>query len=267
MMASIPRVMTVAGSDSGGGAGIEADLKTMSALGCYGMAAITSVTAQNTLTVAGIHDIPPEMVSRQIEVVLSDLGADAVKTGMLSSSEIVYAVAGSLKAAKVENLVVDPVMVAKSGDALLREEAVRALCEALLPLALVATPNVPEAALLSGCAIGDEQDLQRAAERILALGPRYVLMKGGHLDGDVAVDYLFGGDAPCRFEAKRIDTRNTHGTGCTFSSAIACFLAKGLRVEEAVREAKVYLTGAIAHALPLGHGHGPLHHGWRTDCA
>jgi hydroxymethylpyrimidine/phosphomethylpyrimidine kinase len=258
-----PRVLTIAGSDSGGGAGIQADLKTIAALGCYGMSAITAITAQNTLGVFGIHDIPPETVARQIDAVLDDIGADAVKTGMLSSASIIEAIAESLSRHPIENLVVDPVMVAKSGDHLLQESAQEALRSRLLPLALLVTPNVPEAEVLSGLGIVNETDLHRAAGRIHALGPRYVLMKGGHLEGDEAVDYLFDGKTLQRFNAPRIPSRNTHGTGCTFSSAIACYLARGLDVAGAVARAKEYLSGAIRHGLPLGAGHGPLHHGWR----
>lgn len=258
-----PCVLTIAGSDSGGGAGIEADLKTMCALGCYGMAAITAVTAQNTIEVTGIHAIPPEMVAQQIRAVLSDIGASAVKTGMLFDSGIIAAVAAELARAQVKNLVVDPVMVAKSGDVLLRDQARQALIDQLLPQALVVTPNVPEAEILAGCSIETEADMERAAVRILSFGPRYVLMKGGHLEGALAVDSLFGGPEPVRLATPRIDTKNTHGTGCTYSSAIACFLARGESIEDAVTHAKDYLTGAIAQAFPLGKGHGPLHHLWR----
>lgn len=263
MHSTIPRILTIAGSDSGGGAGIEADLKTIAALGGYGMAAITAITAQNTLGVFGVHDIPPEMVARQIAVVLEDLGADAGKTGMLSSAPIIEAIADTLEAHPVPLLVVDPVMVAKSGDPLLAASARETLIARLLPLAWLVTPNIPEAEAIGGARIGSAVDLDAAAERILAMGPRYVLMKGGHLEGADAVDVLYGAGAPLRFSAPRIATRNTHGTGCTFSAAIATLLGMGLPVADAVGEAKAYLTGAIAHALPLGGGHGPLDHGWR----
>jgi hydroxymethylpyrimidine/phosphomethylpyrimidine kinase len=259
-----PRVLTIAGSDSGGGAGIQADLKTMCALGCYGMSAITAVTAQNTVAVADIQELPPICVSKQIDAVAQDIGVDAAKTGMLSSSTIIEAVAESVRRAKIEKLVVDPVMVSKSGDALLREEARNCLAERLLPLAMVLTPNVPEAEVLTGLTIEKEADLQAAAEKILALGPAYVLMKGGHLPGEEAVDWLFGPDGSQRYAAPRKDTKNTHGTGCTFSAAIACYLARGATVHDAVAQAKTYLNGAIANALPLGQGHGPLHHLWNT---
>lgn len=260
---SMPRVLTIAGSDSGGGAGIEADLKTIAALECYGMAAITAITAQNTVGVFGIHDIPPEMVARQIDVVLDDIGADAAKTGMLSSPEIIDAVAGSLRRHPIGKLVVDPVMVAKSGDALLRSEAQQALREQLLPLAYIVTPNIPEAEALSGVRIDSEADVRSAADKILALGPRYVLVKGGHLEGGDSTDYLCSSGETEVFSAPRIDSRNTHGTGCTLSSAMACYLAMGRTARDAAALAKEYITGAIRHGLPLGSGHGPLNHQWR----
>ncbi len=262
---SIPRVLTIAGSDSGGGAGIEADLKTMTALGCFGMAAITAITAQNTRGVFGIHDIPPEEVARQIDVVLEDIGADAAKTGMLSSTAIIRAVAQALRRRPIERLVVDPVMVAKSGDALLREDARDALIAELLPLAHIVTPNLPEAEVLAGMHISDAASMRRAAERIQALGPRYVLLKGGHLEEPEATDWLFDGDAMQSFSAPRIPTKNTHGTGCTFSAAIACHLASGASAPDAVAHAKEYLSGAIRHSFPLGTGHGPLNHMWKFE--
>ena len=264
-MHSLPRALTIAGSDSGGGAGIEADLKTFTVLGCYGMAAITAITSQNTLGVFGIHDIPPAEVARQIHVVLDDIGADAVKTGMLSTSAIIEAVAGELRHFHVSNLVVDPVMVAKSGDHLLQESARHALVALLLPLALLVTPNVPEAEVLSGLRIRSEADLRPAAERILALGPRYVLMKGGHLDGPEAADYLFDGERALRFASERFDTPHTHGTGCTYSSAIAAGIARGKTVPDAVSRAKEYLTGAIRSHRPIGHGRGPVNHLWEYE--
>jgi hydroxymethylpyrimidine/phosphomethylpyrimidine kinase len=260
---SIPRVLTIAGSDSGGGAGIEADLKTMTALGCYGMAAITAVTAQNTTGVYGICDIDSGEVSKQIEAVLHDIGADAAKTGMLSNADIIAGVSRSLQLFPVEKLVVDPVMVAKSGDALLRRDAQRALIELVLPLAHVITPNIPEAEVLSGVMIDSEESIREAAEIILGLGPRHVLIKGGHLEGPDAIDYLFSGQEMQRFPAARIETKNTHGTGCTYSAAIACFLARGETVPSAIQHAKDYLTGAIQHSFPLGQGHGPLNHMWQ----
>lgn len=259
----VPRILTVAGSDSGGGAGIQADLKTMAALGCYGMSAITAITAQNTRGVFGIQEVPPEEVSRQIEAVLEDIGADAAKTGMLFSALIIQAVSRSLQRYPIEKLVVDPVMAAKSGDPLLQRDAHQALIERLLPLAYVITPNVHEAEILSGVPIDSEESLREAAETIHALGPKFVLMKGGHLPGPDATDYLFDGADLRPYTAPRIDTKNTHGTGCTYSAAIACFLAKGEAIHDAVAHAKAYLTGAIQNSLPLGSGHGPLNHMWQ----
>ena len=254
--------MTIAGSDSGGGAGIEADLKTFSALGVYGMAAVTSITAQNTTGVFAVHDVPPEVVAKQIDVVAEDIGVDAAKTGMLSNAGIIEAVAASVARNGIAKLVLDPVMVAKSGAALLREDARDALRTLLLPCAYMVTPNVPEAEVLSGIEIAGEADVQEAARRIHACGPRYVLMKGGHLDAEDATDYLFDGERFEAFSAPRIDTPNTHGTGCTFSAAIAAELAKGADICAAVRDAKAYLTEAIRHSLDLGGGHGPVDHGW-----
>ena len=259
---TIPRVLTIAGSDSGGGAGIEADLKTFTALGVYGMVAVTSVTAQNTVTVAGVHDLPPAFVAEQIDVVAQDIGVDAAKTGMLSNAGIIEAVAEALIRNGIRKLVVDPVMVAKSGDRLLEEAACDALARTLLPLAYIVTPNIPEAEALSGQVIRDEKDLRRAAEKIHGLGPDFVLIKGGHLDRAEAVDWLFDGAQFEIFAGPRINTRNTHGTGCTFSAAIAAYLAKGLGTPLAVRQAKDYLSEAIARGFPLGKGHGPVNHLW-----
>jgi hydroxymethylpyrimidine/phosphomethylpyrimidine kinase len=260
--AALPRVLTIAGSDSGGGAGIQADLKTIAALGCYGMSAITSVTVQNTQRVYTAHDLPSQIVADQIRVVIEDIGCDAAKVGMLANAGIIAAVAEALTDWPVTNLVVDPVMVAKSGDSLLQEAACDTLKHALLPLARVVTPNIPEAEVLSGVKIETEDGMRKAAEHILTLGPAYVLMKGGHLEGPEARDWLYDGNQWWTFTAPRIETRNTHGTGCTFSAAIAAHLARGMPVMEAIQAAKNYLTGAIQHALPLGRGHGPLNHQW-----
>jgi len=257
----IPRVLTIAGSDSGGGAGIEADLKTMSALGVYAMAAITSVTAQNTVGVFGVHDLPPEFVARQIDVVANDIGVDTAKTGMLSNAAIVDAVAQMMEKHAIKT-VVDPVMVAKSGDALLQPVARNALIDRLLPLAFMVTPNVPEAEVIAEMPIRDAADMRYAAEKIRAFGPQYVLMKGGHLTADDATDYLYDGESFVPFTSARIDTRNTHGTGCTFSAAIASYLARGFGAAAAVEAAKSYLSRAIEASLDLGEGHGPLNHGW-----
>ncbi len=258
----IPRALTIAGSDSGGGAGIQADIKTFSAFGVYGMSAITSVTAQNTVRVAGTHDLPPAFVAEQIDMVAQDMGVDAAKTGMLSNAAIVEAVAASIVRNRIENVVVDPVMIAKSGAALLHASARDALRTLLLPLALIVTPNVPEAEVLTGLRIATFDDMRRAAASVHAFGPRYVLMKGGHLDAEDACDVLFDGETSVVFRAPRIDTPNTHGTGCTYSAAITACLAQGLDAPAAVRRAKEYLTEAIRRALPLGHGHGPLNHLW-----
>ncbi len=267
MTRRIPRVLTIAGSDSGGGAGIQADLKTMTALGAYGMSVITSVTAQNTVGVTGIHDLPPEVVAQQLEAVLSDIGTDAAKTGMLSSAAIIEVVAAALERYGVKNLVIDPVMVAKSGDALLREDARETLKTRLLPLATIITPNIPEAEALTGLVVHDETGLRAAAEALRALGPEFVLIKGGHLRGGESTDYLYDGEVVRAYSTRRIATGNTHGTGCTLSAAIATWLGFGCEVPEAVRLAKDYITGAILHSddLKVGSGHGPLHHGWRLE--
>jgi hydroxymethylpyrimidine/phosphomethylpyrimidine kinase len=259
------RVLTVAGSDSGGGAGIEADLKTFTALGVYGMAAITSVTSQNTVGVSGVRDLDPEFVAQQINDVVSDIGVDAAKTGMLSSIEIVEAVADALAANGVERLVVDPVMVAKSGDALLHENARYALIRRILPLAFMVTPNIPETEVLTGIHVSSVEDIHEAARRIHSFGPCYVLIKGGHLEREDAVDYLFDGTGFKEYSAPRLNTKNTHGTGCTYSAAIAAYLAKGLEASEAVQNAKDYLTGAIRASFALGRGHGPLNHFWNAQ--
>ena len=259
---AIPRVLTIAGSDSGGGAGIQADLKVFGALGAYGMSAITALTAQNTVGVQGIHEAPPDFVRQQIAAVLEDIGADAIKTGMLASAAIVEAVADTLERFAYVPLVVDPVMVAKSGDSLLHENARTALIERLLPRTEIVTPNMEEAAALAGIPVEDEASMCEAAKRISALGPRYTLVKGGHLGGADARDYLFDGESFEVFSGPRIKTKNTHGTGCTFASAIAVYLARGLSAPNAVRAAKDYLTGALRHSLPLGQGHGPLDHAW-----
>ncbi len=260
---SRPRALTIAGSDSGGGAGIQADIKTFAALGVYGASAVTAVTAQNTLGVRMIHEVPAEVVAAQIDAVLSDIGADAVKTGMLFSIAIVEAVAGRLRAHGVTQLVVDPVMVAKGGDRLLREDAIVALRDLLLPIAAVVTPNAPEASVLAGLDVVDARTAREAARRIHALGPRLVIVKGGHLDGDRAEDIAFDGTTFEVLSAPRIATPNTHGTGCTFSAAIAAGLAGGASPLDAARAAKAYLHGAIEHAEPLGAGHGPVNHLWR----
>src|SRR5579872_6185502 len=253
--------MTIAGSDSGGGAGIQADLKTFQALGVYGASTLTAITAQNTVGLTAVHEIPVDVIAAQIDAVVSDIGVDAAKTGMLASAEIIATVADRVRYWHLDRLVVDPVMVAKSGDRLLREDAVQALIGELLPLALVLTPNLPEAEVLVGRPLESEDDIRRAAREILELGPRTVVMKGGHRSG-TARDLLFDGHEFHVFESERFDTANTHGTGCTFSAAIAAGLARGRSVEEAVGDAKRYLTEAIRLSTPLGHGHGPVAHDW-----
>lgn len=261
----IPRVLTIAGSDSGGGAGIQADLKTFTALKAFGMSAITSITAQNTMDVRGIHDLPPEFVALQIDTVAQDIGVDAAKTGMLSNSGIIEAVVDSIRRNQIRNIVVDPVMISKSGAALLQEQARDTLRTQLLPLARLVTPNLPETEVLTGKRLESDADIEEAAARIADMGPAHVLVKGGHGAGPTTVDLLYSGGRYERFAAPRIDTPNTHGTGCTFSAAIAAYLAKGLEVSEAVKSAKAYLAGAIEAALPLGSGHGPLRHFWNLD--
>lgn len=261
-LASVARALTIAGSDSGGGAGIQADLKTFTSLRVFGMSAITSVTAQNTVAVTGIVALPPDFVAEQIDDVAADIGVDAAKTGMLANREIVEAVAHAVERNDIRRLVVDPVMVAKTGDSLLFESAREALIQRILPLALVVTPNVPEAEALSGIRIAEPGDLAEAARVIHGLGPRFVLVKGGHLPTDDAVDYLYDGVRTRVYSSPRIPSRNTHGTGCTYSAAIAAHLALGLPVDEAVDEAKRYLTEAIRHGFDLGSGHGPLNHFW-----
>ncbi|HZS02303.1 MAG TPA: bifunctional hydroxymethylpyrimidine kinase/phosphomethylpyrimidine kinase [Chloroflexota bacterium] len=251
--------LTIAGSDSGGGAGIQADLKTFSALGVYGMSVLTAITAQNTLGVRAVYELPPEIVAAQIDAVIEDLGADAVKTGMLSSSALIGVVAERVRALSLRTLVVDPVMVAKSGDALLQPEAVAALRDELLPLALVVTPNRPEAEVLTGRPVRTLDEARDAARALVDLGARHAVVKGGHAEGP-AVDVLFDGQSFEEFSAPRLDSRHTHGTGCTFASAIAAELAKGASVAAAVGNAKAYLTEALRRAPGLGHGHGPVHH-------
>ncbi|MEW6320390.1 MAG: bifunctional hydroxymethylpyrimidine kinase/phosphomethylpyrimidine kinase [Acidobacteriota bacterium] len=255
--------LTIAGSDSGGGAGIQADLKTFAAHGVYGTSALTAVTAQNTQGVAGVHLIPADFVTLQIETVTADLGCDAVKTGMLASSAIVEAVAASIEALELPNLVVDPVMVAKGGDRLLDADAVHALRTSLLRLARVVTPNVPEAEVLAEMTIASVDDMREAARRIHTLKPRAVLVKGGHLDGPEAIDVLFDGETFVELRGLRVTGRHTHGTGCTFAAALAANLALGVGLADAAHAAKGYVAGAMQSGVPLGAGHRPLGHFWR----
>jgi hydroxymethylpyrimidine/phosphomethylpyrimidine kinase len=255
--------LTIAGSDSSGGAGIQADLKTFAALGVYGASVITALTAQNTRGVTGIHDVPGEFIGAQIDAVFSDLAVTAVKIGMLSQVAAIEAVAAALERHRAKNVVLDPVMVATSGDRLLTTDAVKALRMTLIPRAKVVTPNLPEAAALLDLPLAaSEVEMEAQARGLLALGAQSVLIKGGHGTSAESVDLLVDANAVMRLSVKRIATKNTHGTGCTLSSAIAAGLAKGLTLHDASRQAKDYVTAAIggADALGVGHGHGPLHH-------
>ncbi len=252
--------MTIAGSDSGGGAGIQADLKTFAAHGVYGTSAIAAITAQNTRTVAGVSQLTPEMIGLQVDTVFEDIVVDAVKTGMLATSPIIEVVARKLGELRVDKVVVDPVMVSKSGDRLLQPEAVKSLRNELVPRALLVTPNLPEAEALVGFPLRDETSIHAAARRIVEMGARAVVVKGGHATGDMCVDWLYDGRRFTSFTAPRLSVRNTHGTGCTFSAAITAQLALGVTLEKAVEIAKAYLTKALEHGLPLGRGHGPVDH-------
>ena len=258
-----PIVLTIAGSDSGGGAGIQADLKTFSALSVYGASVITALTAQNTREVRSVHHVPPAFVREQLEAVFEDLDVAAIKIGMLGDGAMVECVATCLERWTVPAIILDPVMVAKSGDPLLESSAVQALVERLLPLAHLVTPNLPEARVLTGGEVLSDLDgMRRASERLVERGARAVLIKGGHLEGDRLFDLYREGEEECVFEGTRFETDNTHGTGCTLSSAIAAFRARGVALREAVQEARTYLRGAISRAddLAVGSGHGPVHH-------
>jgi hydroxymethylpyrimidine/phosphomethylpyrimidine kinase len=257
------RALTIAGSDSGGGAGIQADLKTFAAHGVYGTSALTAVTAQNTRGVLGVHVLPAEFVTQQIEAVAGDIGCDAVKTGMLATAAIVEAVAAAVEALDLPNLVVDPVMIAKGGDRLLDDDAVHATRRTLLRLARVVTPNVPEAQVLSGIRITSVDDMRRAAHLLLKLGPQAVIVKGGHLTGEQSIDLLVSVDGEEVLATPRLAVRHTHGTGCTFAAAVAARLALGESLDEAARAAKEYVTGAMRHGVDVGGGHQPLGHFWR----
>ena len=252
--------LTIAGSDSSGGAGIQADIKTMTMNGVYAMSAVTALTAQNTLGVAGIMEVAPEFLRGQIDAVFTDIFPDAVKIGMVSSSGLIREIAAALKHYNARNIVVDPVMVSTSGARLISEDAVKTLAEELLPLATVATPNIPEAEILSGMKISSHDDMMRAAGKIYADYGCAVLVKGGHDVNDANDLLCTGQDSFTWFNGKRIDTRNTHGTGCTLSSAIASNLAKGYGLDDSVRRAKEYISGALGAMLDLGHGSGPMNH-------
>lgn len=261
-----PRVLSIAGSDSGGGAGIQADLKTFEALGCFGMTAITAITAQNTCGVRAIHALPPALLASQIDAVVEDIGVDAVKIGMLHDPAVVRVVAQAIQRHRLDRVVLDPVMVATSGDRLIADDTQAVLVKELFPRASVITPNLDEAGWLIGKPIGSAEELEAAARQLQAMGARAVLLKGGHLAGPVLTDLLIEGDAVTRWEGARIESTNTHGTGCTLSSAIACGLARGLLLRDAVAMARDYVRGALQGSAGwrLGQGHGPLHHAHRT---
>ena len=263
-MNPVYRAMTIAGSDSGAGAGIQADLKTFAANGVYGSSIITAITAQNTQHVTDVLEMPVPLIKAQIDAVVTDIGTDAVKIGMLSSSSIIEVIVEQMKEYELNNIVVDPVMVAKGGDRLLHEDAVDSLRTHLVPIATLVTPNIPEAQVLTAKGIKKSDDARAAASDIFAMGPRAVVVKGGHLDGP-ASDIYFDGREFKIFESPRINTNSTHGTGCTFSSAIAAGLAKGVPIQEAVAIAKEYVTGAIQYAVPIGRGHGPLNHFYHLE--
>jgi len=258
-MKSVRKALTIAGSDSGGGAGIQADLKTFAAIGVYGTSALTAITAQNTVGVRQIYELSPKLVGAQIDAIMEDIGAHAVKTGMLANAATIAAIAKKLRQHRLKNLVVDPVMVATSGDLLIKKSAVAALRSQLFPLATVVTPNIPEAEKLTDTKIRGGGDIEKAARKIIEMGARAVVIKGGHLKGP-AVDLFFDGKNAHVLIAPRIRTKNTHGTGCTFSAAIAANLASGEDLESAVRAAKKYITAAIRAGFAVGSGHSPVHH-------
>ena len=259
----VARVMTIAGSDSGGGAGIQADLKTFGAMGVFGTCAITTITAQNTLGVSDVLETPVPLIEAQIDAIISDIGTDAVKTGMLSSDEIIHAVAERLEFHNLNVAVIDPVMVASTGAPLLREDAVGAMRDVLTPMATILTPNTREASTLTGMEVNTVDEAKAAAKALVEdFGAQNAIVKGGHLEGP-ATDILYDGSDFTIFTTERIDTRNTHGTGCTLASAIAAGLAKGLDVPNAVQQAKDFVTAAMRASYPVGQGHGPLNHFYR----
>jgi hydroxymethylpyrimidine/phosphomethylpyrimidine kinase len=260
-------VLTIAGSDSSAGAGVQADLKTFAALGVYGTSVVTALTAQDTSDVTAVHEAPPEFIAAQIDAVVQDIRPEAVKTGMLASAAIIEVVAEKLRQYALPNVVVDPVMLSKGGARLLREDAIEALVQLMLPLADVVTPNIPEAEELVGYKIRTYLQIHEAARDIHAMGPRNVVIKGGHREGETVVDTLFDGREIHEFSGPRIHTTSTHGTGCTFASAIAANLALGTTLPEAVAAAREYLEGALINAYPVGHGHGPVNHFWRWEDA
>lgn len=266
------RVLTIAGSDSGGGAGIQADIKAISAMGCYAASAITAITVQNTIGVEAVHAVPLDILAGQIDAVLSDIGTDAVKIGMLHSAEVVNLVADKIEKYAIKNVVLDPVMVSTSGHRLIEESAVEVIKSRLIPMARVITPNIPEAEILAGCTISSEEDFPKIAKLLVHNNQGVsVLLKAGHLTGDDLVDYFFNAEdsTTTQLPSKRVYTRNTHGTGCTLSSAFAAALARGEDLTEAATSAKKYIEGAIISGAEyeIGHGHGPVDHFWNQNCA
>ena len=261
-MKKVYKALTIAGSDSGAGAGVQADLKTFAAFGVYGTSVITAITAQNTVGVTKILELSPDLVAAQLDAVVEDIGAQALKTGMLANSAIIEIVAEKIREHRLRNLVVDPVMVAKGGDLLLRPEAIEALRSRLIPLAVIVTPNLPEAEQLTGIRCTRLREIKESARRIIAMGARSVVIKGGHRKG-LATDIFYDGKKFRELTAPRLRTPNTHGTGCTFSAAIAAGLAKGEKLENAVVQAKRYITQAIRKGFPIGAGHSPVHHFYR----
>lgn len=262
MQNKIPRALTIAGSDSGGGAGIQADLKTFTALKVYGLSVITSVTAQNTVGISSIHDLPTKFIESEFDTVMNDIGCDAAKIGMLSNKKIIQLIDNKIKKYKIKKTVLDPVMVSKSGTKLLKDSAISTLIRELIPEIHIITPNIPEAEVLSEIKIKNVGDIKKAAEKIKKLGCDHVLIKGGHLNTPDAVDILYDGKNFIEFKSKKIKTKNTHGTGCTYSAAICSELAKGNSVVDSVKSAKIYVTKAIKNSLNIGKGHGPLNHFW-----
>lgn len=254
------RALTIAGSDSGGGAGIQADLKTFQELGVYGMSVLTALTAQNTLGVHGVMPVPPAFIEQQLDAVLSDLGTDAAKTGMLFDTPIIEKVAEKIKEYEIKQYVLDPVMVAKGGAPLLLEEAVASVRKHLIPLARVITPNLPEAEVITGITIDSMEKMREAAGAFREMGAFSVVIKGGHASGDMATDLFYDGEEFIELKEKRFNTPHTHGTGCTFAAAVTAGLAKGNPVKEAVQQAKEFITAAICHPLGIGQGHGPTNH-------
>ena len=258
------KVMTIAGSDSGAGAGIQADLKAIAAMGAYGTTAITSITAQNTLGVKRVYNLPLEIIEAQIDTVMEDISAHAVKTGMLATREIILLVSKKIKEYKMDKLVVDPVMVATSGDILLENDAVETLIHELMPLAEIVTPNIKEAEVLSGLTIHTIHDMEAAAKQIAKMGPNYVIVKGGHRRED-AMDILYDGKEIFYFPGERVNTNNTHGTGCTYSAALAACIAQEMTMTDAVTRVKQYITGGLANSLAIGKGNGPVDHFWMLN--